>query len=95
MRYVATNTTIPVPKIYHWGTSQENPLGLGPFMIMECIEHETTLSQALNNPTLDPTDSHSLDPSTSDARLEFLYRQMANIILQLSTLSFPEIGSLE
>ncbi|KAH7240285.1 kinase-like domain-containing protein [Fusarium redolens] len=94
MRYVAANTTITVPKIYHWGTSQENPLGLGPFMIMEYIENETTLSQALNNPTLDPTDSHSLDPNISDARLEFLYRQMANIILQLSTLSFPEIGSL-
>ncbi|KAF5648011.1 phosphotransferase family [Fusarium sp. NRRL 52700] len=94
MRYVAANTTIPVPKIFHWGTAEENPLGLGPFMIMEYIEHDTTLSHALNDPTLDPTDSHSLDPNISSEKLEFLYRQMANILLQLSSLSFPRIGSL-
>lgn len=94
MRYVAANTTIPVPRIYHWGTAEENPLGLGPFMIMEYIEHETTLSHVLNDTSLDPTDSHSLDPKISDEKLEFLYRQMANIVLQLSTLSFPKIGSL-
>lgn len=63
MRYVAANTTIPVPKIYHWGTAEENPLGLGPFMIMEYIEHDKTLSHALNARTLGPTDSHSLDPN--------------------------------
>ncbi|KAF5560455.1 kinase [Fusarium phyllophilum] len=94
MRYVAAHTTIPVPKIYHWGTAEENPLGLGPFMIMEYIEHETTLSHAFNDPTLSPTDSHSLDPNISIEKLQFLYRQMANILLQLSSLSFPRIGSL-
>ncbi|KAL3603001.1 hypothetical protein FPOAC2_07318 [Fusarium poae] len=94
MRYVAANTTIPIPKIYHWGTAEENPLGLGPFMIIDYIEHETTLSHVLNDTSLDPTDSHSLDPNISDEKLEFLYRQMASIVLQLSTLSFPKIGSL-
>lgn len=94
MRYVAANTTIPVPKICHWGTAEENPLGLGPFMIMEYIEHDTTLSHALNDPILGSTDSHSLDPNISMEKLEFLYRQMANILLQLSTLSFTRIGSL-
>lgn len=29
MRYVAANTTIPVPEIYHWGTAEENP-GIRP-----------------------------------------------------------------
>ncbi|KAF5558995.1 kinase [Fusarium mexicanum] len=94
MRYVAANTTIPVPKIFHWGTAEDNPLGLGPFIIIEYIEHETTLSHALNDPTLDPPDSHSLDPNISNKKLEFLYAQMANILLQLSSLSFPRIGSL-
>ncbi|KAF5964969.1 phosphotransferase family protein [Fusarium bulbicola] len=91
MRYVAANTTIPVTKIFHWGTAEENPLGLEPFMIMEYIEHDTTLSHALNDPALDPTDSHSLDPNISSKKLKFLYRQMANILLQLSSLSFPRI----
>ncbi|KAG4292626.1 phosphotransferase [Fusarium proliferatum] len=94
MRYVAANTTIPVPNIYHWGTAEENPLGLGPFMIMEYIEHDKALSHALNDRTLGPTDSHSLDPNISIEKLEFLYRQMANILLQLSTLSFRRSGSL-
>ncbi|KAK9435770.1 Protein kinase-like protein [Metarhizium brunneum] len=94
MRYVAANTTIPVPKIYHYGTAAENPTGLGPFIIMDYIEHDRTLSHALNDPDLEPDDSHVMDANISDQKLEFLYRQMANIVLQLSTLSFPRIGSL-
>lgn len=35
MRYIAENTTIPVPKVYHYGTAAENPIGIGPFIIME------------------------------------------------------------
>lgn len=94
MQYVAANTTIPIPKIHHWGTAEENPLGLGPFIIMDHAEHTQTLSHALNDPALDPTDSHSLDPNISDEKLRLLYRQMANIMVQLSTLSFSRIGSL-
>ncbi|TWU71272.1 hypothetical protein ED733_000496 [Metarhizium rileyi] len=81
MRYVAANTTIPVPKIYHYGTKAENPTGLGPFIIIETL-------------SLDQTSHHVLDANISEQKLELLYRQMANIILQLSTLSFPRIGSL-
>lgn len=95
MRYIAAKTTIPVPKIYHFGTASENPTGLGEFIIMEYIEHERTMSDALKDPTLEPDESHVLDPNICEQRLEFLYRQMANIILQLSTLTFPRIGSLD
>lgn len=93
MRYVAAKTTIPVPKVYH-GTGRENPTGLGPFIIMDYVEHETTMSDALNDPLLGPDEHHVLDNNISEQTLTFLYRQMANIILQLSTLSFPQIGSL-
>ncbi|KAK7413721.1 hypothetical protein QQZ08_012565, partial [Neonectria magnoliae] len=81
MQYIAANTTIPVPKIYHWGTAEDNPLGLGPFIIMEYIEHDTTLSHALNDPLVDPTGNHSLDPNISEQKLQFLYGQMASIIV--------------
>ncbi|KID86277.1 phosphotransferase family protein, partial [Metarhizium majus ARSEF 297] len=81
MRYVVANTTIPVPKIYHSGTAAENPTGLGPFIIMDYIEHGRTPSYALNDPDLEPGDSHVLDANISDQKLEFLYRQMANILL--------------
>ncbi|KAK2597439.1 hypothetical protein QQS21_005987 [Conoideocrella luteorostrata] len=94
MRYIAANTTIPVPKIYHYGTAAENPTGLGPFIIMDYIEHDRTMSEALNDPLLKAEESHVLDANISEQKLKFLYRQMANIILQLSTLSFSHIGSL-
>ncbi|KPM39113.1 hypothetical protein AK830_g7468 [Neonectria ditissima] len=94
MQYVAANTTIPVPKIHHWGVAEDNPLRLGPFIIMDYVEHETTLSHALNDPLVDSTGYHSLDPDIDEQKLRSLYRQMANIILQLSTLSFSQIGSL-
>jgi len=94
MRCIAAKTTIPVPKIYHYGTAAENPTGLGPFIIMEYIDHERTMSDALKDPNLDPDEYHLLDPNISQEKLEFLYRQMANILLQLSTLKFPRIGSL-
>ncbi|KAI1655445.1 hypothetical protein F4813DRAFT_381989 [Daldinia decipiens] len=94
MRYIAANTTIPVPKIYHFGTAAENPAGLGPFIIMDYVEHERTMSDALKDPALEPDESHVLDPTIDEGRLELLYGQMANIVLQLSTLKFPRIGSL-
>ncbi|CRK33088.1 hypothetical protein BN1723_016894 [Verticillium longisporum] len=94
MRYVAAHTTIPVPHVYHYGSATENPTGLGPFIIMEYINHYQTLSHALNDPSRGIDEYHKLDPSISDEKLEFLYRQMAKIVLQLSTLKFPRIGSL-
>ncbi|KAI0472601.1 hypothetical protein GGR56DRAFT_651102 [Xylariaceae sp. FL0804] len=94
MRYVAEKTTIPVAKVYHYGTAAENPTGLGPFIIMDYTEHERTMSEALNDPVINSSESHVLDPDVSTEKLEVLYRQMANIILQLSTLTFDLIGSL-
>ncbi|KND87319.1 hypothetical protein TOPH_08058 [Tolypocladium ophioglossoides CBS 100239] len=92
MRCVAAKTTIPVPKVYYYGTRAENPAGLGPFIIIDYIEHERTMSEALNDPLLDPEESHVLDANIGEEMLRFLYRQMANILLQLSILTFPPDG---
>ena len=62
---------------------------------MEYIEHERTLSAALNDPSLGIDEPHILNPNIAEQKLEFLYGQMANILLQLSTLTFPRIGSLD
>jgi hypothetical protein len=94
MRYIAAKTTIPVPKVYHFGTAAENPTDLGPFIIMDYIKYEISLWNALKDPTLGPNDDHFPDPNISPEKLEFLYRQMANIHLQLSTVKFPRIGSV-
>lgn len=94
MRYIHQHTTIPVPFILHWGTREENPLGLGPFIIMEYIEHAMDLSDILNTPGFAIKDRPILDPNVDSSKLEHLYGQFADILLQLSTLRLPGIGSL-
>ncbi|KAK4252179.1 kinase-like domain-containing protein [Corynascus novoguineensis] len=90
LRYIKKMTSIPVPHVYHWGTAAENPLGLGPFIIMDYIPHEKTLDALLTDQT-----GKGLDPSIPRDKLQRLYRQAANIILQLSRLEMPKIGSLQ
>lgn len=94
IRYIQENTSIPVPFILHWGTKNESPLSLGPFILMEYIDHATDLSTALNTPTLGDDDRPILNPSININMLEMLYGQMADILIQLSRLSLPRVGSL-
>jgi hypothetical protein len=93
-RYIAAHTTIPVPNIIHHGTAAENPTGLGPFIIMDYIEHDQHMSRALRDPDESSGTRSVLNPNIPKETLELLYGQMANILLQLSTLKFPRIGSL-
>lgn len=94
LRYIEKMTSIPVPHVYHWGTAAENPLGLGPFIIMDYIPHENSLEDLLRDPTV-PNSKGDLDPNIPRDKLERLYRQAANVILQLSKLEMPKIGSLQ
>ena len=94
MRFLTDQTSIPVPFVLHSGTKKECPLELSPFIIMDYIEHETKMYDALNIPGC-PTDERGiLDPDINEGRLEMLYGQLAGILLQLSTPSLPRIGSL-
>jgi hypothetical protein len=94
MRYLSQNTTIPVPFILHYGMTDESPRKLGPFIIMEYIEHAHDLVDALNTPGIGLYDRPILDPRIPQTKLEFVYSQMADILLELSKCSFPRIGSL-
>ncbi|KAH7308663.1 phosphotransferase family protein [Stachybotrys elegans] len=94
MRYVAEHTSIPVPRVYCHGTAKDNPTGLGPFIIMDYIEHHQNMSRALLDPKRDIDERPVLDPNITEEKLEYLYSQMADILLQLSHLQFPRIGSL-
>lgn len=71
MRHVAANTTIPVPKIYYHDTGAENPAGLGRFIIMDYIEHEGTMSDALKDPLLMLVSFMSLIPTSASRSLSF------------------------
>ncbi|KAF2276615.1 phosphotransferase family protein [Westerdykella ornata] len=93
MRYISDHTTIPVPFVLHHGTAEECPGNLGPFIIMEYIDGAQTLCSALNVPYFTPQDRPILDPEVSEEKLIFVYEQLADILLQLSTLTFDKIGT--
>jgi hypothetical protein len=92
MQFVKEKTNIPVPSVIAWGLGHENPLGLGPFIIMEYIEGEP-LDAILRRGT-GPEEARTLRLDISDEELETIYRQIANILLELSAHDFPRIGSL-
>ena len=91
MQYVRRQTAIPVPSVIAWGLSRDNPLELGAFIIMEFIEGER-LDGILQHP--DPESRRTLRSDISKGDLENVYRQLANILLELATLDLPRIGSL-
>ncbi|GFG05129.1 hypothetical protein IFM61392_03672 [Aspergillus lentulus] len=88
LHLIRENTSIPVPEIYAWGFSEENPLGLGPFMLMSFIDG-VCLKDVLGE-----DGSRLLKQGIPDADIEYVYRQMARFMLQLFKLDFERVGSL-
>ncbi|KAL5361164.1 hypothetical protein BJX96DRAFT_185162 [Aspergillus floccosus] len=84
---IREQTSIPVPEIYGWGLARENKLGLGPFILMSFIDG-ICLGDVFGG------DSRLLRKEISDDDVECVYRQMANIMLQLFRVEFHQIGSL-
>ncbi|GAB7357352.1 hypothetical protein MBLNU459_g8300t1 [Dothideomycetes sp. NU459] len=93
MRFIADNTTIPIPLVLHIGTAEEAPNGLGAFMISEYVEHDSEMDVALRMPDRPEDERPLLDPDISPAKIELLYGHMAQILLQLSKSALPQIGS--
>jgi hypothetical protein len=86
MQYVAANTTIPVPRVIAYGTADENPTGLGPFIIMTWVEGRR-VSDILLHEGMGLDDC---DPKV----LRVLYTRMAEVLVQLWGLEFDVIGNL-
>ncbi|GIJ98285.1 hypothetical protein Aspvir_000401 [Aspergillus viridinutans] len=89
---IRNRTTIPVPRVQAWGLAASNPLGLGPFIIMDFIDG-VSLSDLLQDPNTDRP-SRVMREDISDGDIEVIYRQLANFLLQLFKLDFDQIGSL-
>lgn len=99
MRYVADNTTIPVPFVLHYGTRDESPVdetgrSMGPFVVMEWVENTGDLCDLLNTPGLTRQDPPVLSPDMDEATLKHWYGAMADILLQMSQCTFKAIGAL-
>jgi hypothetical protein len=61
---------------------------------MEYVDHACDISDALNTPGRPDEERPILNPSVDQAKLRKLYGQIADVLLQLSKLSFSKIGSL-
>lgn len=94
MRFLEFHTSIPVPHILRYGMAEESPDELGPFIIMEYIDHKYDLVDALNTPGIPDDERPMLDPQIAEERLIFAYGQMAGIMLQLSKHTFAQIGCI-
>ncbi|TQB67622.1 hypothetical protein MPDQ_005106 [Monascus purpureus] len=89
---IRSRTTIPVLKIQVWGPAASNPLGLGPFIMMDFIDG-VSLSDLLQDPNAE-SPSRAMKEDISDSEVEAIYRQLANFLLQLFKLDFDWISSL-
>ena len=94
MTFLKENTNIPVPNIIHHGMGDESPAGLGPFILMEYVAHASNSATQLRAPGYEKGDRPFLNPDIEEEKLVSFYGQVANILLELSKLSFDKIGSL-
>ncbi|RAL16949.1 uncharacterized protein BO97DRAFT_335747, partial [Aspergillus homomorphus CBS 101889] len=94
IEYLEYFTNLRVPHVLHYGMTEESPRGLGPFIIMEHTSNEGDFIDAINIPGRSRDERAILDPNVSQERLELVYSQMADIMLQLSKQSFTEIGCI-
>ncbi|KAF2685632.1 phosphotransferase enzyme family protein-like protein [Lentithecium fluviatile CBS 122367] len=92
LEFLLEKTTIPVPKVFSWGTTEESPNELGPFIIMEFVEG-VSLATLLKEPTKTEQDEVILATEVDDAKLDSVYEQLADYMLQLSQLQFSMIGT--
>src|SRR5699024_1205942 len=63
MLFLVVQTSIPVPFILHSGTKKASPLELTTIIMMEYIEHETKMYDALNTPGCPKEERRILDPN--------------------------------
>ncbi len=93
MSYLSENTSIPIPRVRCWGLAKESPRQLGPFIIMDFVEGQD-LSDLLQQPSENKEEPIVLDPDIDEAKLDFVYEQVAGFMLELSRLEFPRIGAI-
>lgn len=83
MRYIQENTSIPVPMVLHYGMADECPYNLGPFIIMEYVEHAYNLTDLFKEPG-SLHEAMTMDPNVTEEKLSSVYEQMADVLLELS-----------
>lgn len=88
MKLIRQQTNIPVPDVKAWGLAADNPLGIGPFIMMEFIEG-IGVDEILQNP-----DARIMREDINQDTVETILKQTVGFQLQLQKLNFPRIGSI-
>lgn len=83
LEFLSEKTTIPLPRVVSWGTEEERPQHLGPFIIMEYMKG-TSLANLLKEPTASAEEEVILATDVDDVKLDYVYEQLADYMLQLS-----------
>ena len=94
MEYLHKNTSVPVPKVIAHGTADENPAGVGPFIIMTWIDGVRMVDLIRDKNTADGEDPR-LDPNIGEEALLKLYSQVSKVLLDLWSLDFNSIGCFD
>ncbi|KAL3419901.1 phosphotransferase [Phlyctema vagabunda] len=87
---ILKSTEIPLPRVLFYGRESM----VGPFVILQFIENNGSMSARLNTPNDDPSIPHVLNPDVTEDTLDILWGQVARYYLQLSRMTFPRIGSV-
>ncbi|KAK8093765.1 hypothetical protein PG997_000450 [Apiospora hydei] len=88
--YLVEQTQLPVPSVYHHGIDPK----FGSFMILQDLQSQRDMSDALGGPQEDPSERPILDPEIPVDRLRTLYLKLARCVVQLAHPTFPRIGAL-
>ncbi|KAL9113316.1 MAG: hypothetical protein Q9227_002651, partial [Pyrenula ochraceoflavens] len=88
LQFLSEKTTIPIPRVVTWGL--DSPQQLGPFIIMDYVDG-ISLATLLKQPDQDEV---VLATDVDDTKLDYVYEQLADYMLQLSRLNFSTIGAI-
>ncbi|ESZ94651.1 phosphotransferase enzyme family protein [Sclerotinia borealis F-4128] len=85
LQYLRKHTTIPVPRLFGVGM-----ITLGPYIVEEFVERDLASVPFKES----GIELQNWNPNISEQKLKVLYREMANIVLEMSKPEFTRIGSL-
>ncbi|KAF2845583.1 phosphotransferase enzyme family protein-like protein [Plenodomus tracheiphilus IPT5] len=90
LEYLREKTSLPVPRVTSWGITEESPKMLGPFIIMDRVEG-TSLTTLLKQPIKDEV---LMRDDIDASKLDYVYEQLAEFVVELSRLDFSAIGAI-
>lgn len=66
IRFLERHTSVRVPHVLHYSTTDHSPAGLGPFIVMEYIDNDADLVDALNTQGLQDDERCILNPDIDE-----------------------------